>query len=63
MIGSSNGCQRWICTFENLTNSVGVLVVSGTEGRELMKEFSKDDFSNENFKWLVQSKLCRLCTR
>ncbi len=38
--------------FENLTNSVGVLVVSGPKARELMQRVSKDDFSNENFKWL-----------
>ena len=38
--------------FENLTNSMGVLVVSGPKARELMTRVSKDDFSNENFKWL-----------
>jgi len=38
--------------FENLTNSVGVLVVSGPKARDLMKRVSKDDFSNDNFKWL-----------
>jgi len=38
--------------FENLTNSLGVLVVSGPKARELMSRVSKDDFSNENFKWL-----------
>jgi len=38
--------------FENLTNSMGVLVVSGPKARDLMKKVSKDDFSNENFKWL-----------
>ena len=38
--------------FENLTNSMGVLVVSGPKARELMQRVSKDDFSNENFKWL-----------
>jgi len=38
--------------FENLTNSTGVLVVSGPKARELMSRVSKDDFSNENFKWL-----------
>jgi dimethylglycine dehydrogenase len=30
--------------FENLTNSIGVLVVSGPKARELMKRVSKDDF-------------------
>ena len=38
--------------FENLTNSMGVLVVSGPKARDLMKKVSRDDFSNENFKWL-----------
>ena len=38
--------------FENLTNSNGVLVVAGPKSRELMQRVSKDDFSNENFKWL-----------
>ena len=38
--------------FENLTNSKGVLVVSGPKARELMQRVSNDDFSNENFKWL-----------
>ena len=38
--------------FENLTNSTGVLVVAGPKSRELMQKVSKDDFSNENFKWL-----------
>jgi len=43
--------------FENLTNSVGVLVVSGPKARELMKRVSKDDFSNENFKWLSSKQI------
>jgi len=38
--------------FENITNNNGVLVVSGPKARELMQRVSKDDFSNENFKWL-----------
>ena len=38
--------------FENLTNNMGVLVVSGPKARELMKRVSTDDFSSENFKWL-----------
>ena len=38
--------------FENLTNSNGVLVVSGPKARELMQRVSTDDFSNYNFKWL-----------
>jgi dimethylglycine dehydrogenase len=38
--------------FENLTNSIGVLVVSGPKARELMQRVSKVDFSSEKFKWL-----------
>ena len=49
--------QKWMPTdgsvqFENLTNSMGVLVVSGPKARELMTRVSRDDFSAENFKWL-----------
>ena len=43
--------------FENLTNSIGVLVVSGPKARELMKRVSKDDISNENFKWLSSKQI------
>jgi len=38
--------------FENLTNSIGVLVVSGPKARTLMQKISKTDFSNDKFKWL-----------
>ena len=38
--------------FENLTNSVGVLVVAGPKSRELMQRVSKDNFSSDHFKWL-----------
>jgi dimethylglycine dehydrogenase len=38
--------------FENLTNSMGVLVVSGPKARQLMQKVSKADFSNDKFKWL-----------
>jgi dimethylglycine dehydrogenase len=34
-----------------------VLVVSGPKARELMKRVSKDDFSNENFKWLSSKQI------
>ena len=49
--------QKWMpndgtVQFENLTNSMGVLVVSGPKARELMTRVSSDDFSSENFKWL-----------
>ena len=54
--------QKWMpkdgsVQFENITNSVGVLVVAGPKARELMKKVSKDDFSNENFKWLSSKKV------
>jgi dimethylglycine dehydrogenase len=38
--------------FENLTNNIGVLVVSGPKARTLMQKISKTDFSNDKFKWL-----------
>ncbi len=49
--------QKWMPTdgsvqFENLTNSLGVLVVTGPKSRELLKRISNEDFSNDNFKWL-----------
>ena len=49
--------QKWMPTdgsvqFENLTNSLGVLVVTGPKSRELLKRVSREDFSNDNFKWL-----------
>ena len=43
--------------FENLTNSIGVLVVSGPKARDLMTKVSRDDYSNENFKWLSSKKV------
>ncbi len=39
--------------FENLTNSMGVLVIAGPKSRELMQRVSRDDFSNESFRWLT----------
>ena len=49
--------KKWMpdegVTFEDLTNSTGVLVVAGPKSRELLKKISTDDFSNENFKWLT----------
>ncbi|PPR50696.1 MAG: 4-methylaminobutanoate oxidase (formaldehyde-forming) [Alphaproteobacteria bacterium MarineAlpha5_Bin5] len=38
--------------FENLTNSIGVLVVAGPKSRNLLSKISKTDFSNETFPWL-----------
>ncbi len=54
--------QKWMpkdgsVQFENLTNSVGVLVIAGPKARDLMNKVSKDDFSNENFKWLSSKKV------
>ena len=53
---------KWMPTdgsvqFENLTNSIGVLVVSGPKARDLMTKVSRDDYSNENFKWLSSKKV------
>ncbi len=54
--------QKWMpndgsVQFENLTNSMGVLVIAGPKARDLMNKVSKDDFSNENFKWLSSKKV------
>jgi len=54
--------HKWMPTdgsvqYENLTNSIGVLVVSGPKARDLMSKVSKDDFTNENFKWLSSKKV------
>ncbi len=54
--------QKWMpkdgsVQFENITNSVGVLVIAGPKARDLMNKVSKDDFSNENFKWLSSKKV------
>ena len=54
--------NKWMPTdgsvnFENLTSSIGVLVVSGPKSRELLSRVSKDDFSKENFKWLSSKKV------
>ena len=39
-------------SMENLTNSMGVLVVAGPKSRQLLEKISNDDFSNEAFPWL-----------
>ncbi len=44
-------------TFENLTNSIGVLVIAGPKARALMNKVSKTDFSNDNFSWLSSKKI------
>ncbi len=44
-------------TFENLTNSIGVLVVAGPKARELLSKISNADFSNKAFPWLSTQKI------
>ena len=44
-------------TFENLTNSIGVLVVAGPKARELLSKISNEDFSNKAFPWLSAQKI------
>ncbi len=45
-------------TFQDLTESMGVLVIAGPKSRELMQRVSNDDFSNEGFKWLSAKDVC-----
>ena len=54
--------QKWMpkdrsVIFENLTNSIGVLVIAGPKARNLMGKVSSTDFSNENFPWLSSQKI------
>ena len=54
--------KKWIpndrsVTFENLTNSIGVLVVAGPKARELLSKISNADFSNKAFPWLSAQKI------
>ncbi|MFL2543763.1 MAG: FAD-dependent oxidoreductase [Alphaproteobacteria bacterium] len=44
-------------TFENLTNSIGVLVVAGPRSRDLLTKISNADFSNKAFPWLSAQKI------
>ena len=39
--------------FQNLTNSIGVLVVAGPQARELMSRVTEADLSNQAFPWLM----------
>ena len=39
--------------FEHLTNQMGVLVVAGPKSRELLQRITRDDLSNDSFKWLT----------
>ena len=43
--------------FENLTNSIGVLVLAGPKSRDVLNKISKVDFSNANFPWLSSKKI------
>jgi len=43
--------------FENLTNSIGVLVVAGPKSRDVLSQLSKADFSNKHFPWLSSKKI------
>ncbi|MBI29166.1 MAG: 4-methylaminobutanoate oxidase (formaldehyde-forming) [Alphaproteobacteria bacterium MarineAlpha5_Bin11] len=50
--------KRWIpndgsVQFENITNSIGVLVVAGPKSRDLLSRVSNNDYSNEQFPWLT----------
>ena len=44
-------------SFENLTNSIGVLVLAGPKSRDLLKKISNSDFSNNAFPWLSAQKI------
>ncbi len=39
-------------TLTNITNQMGVLVVAGPRSRELLSGLTRDDLSNEGFRWL-----------
>ena len=54
--------RKWMPTdrsvfFENLTNSIGVLVVAGPKARDLLSKISYTDFSNKAFPWLSAQKI------
>jgi dimethylglycine dehydrogenase len=40
-------------SFQPLTNQMGVLVVAGPKSRELLQGITRDDLSNDSFKWLT----------
>ena len=44
-------------TFENLTNSMGVLVLAGPRSRDILSKITKTDLSNQNFPWLSSKKI------
>ena len=43
--------------FENITNSIGVLVVAGPKSRDLLSKISNADLSNKAFPWLSAQKI------
>ena len=44
-------------TYENLTNSMGVLVLAGPKSRDILSKITRTDLSNENFPWLSSKKI------
>ena len=38
--------------FDNLTNSIGVLVLAGPKSRDILQKLTRTDLSNEGFPWL-----------
>jgi dimethylglycine dehydrogenase len=38
--------------FDNLTNSIGVLVLAGPKSRKILQNLTRTDLSNEQFPWL-----------
>ena len=44
-------------TYENITNSIGVLVLAGPKSRDILLKVTKTDLSNENFPWLSSKKI------
>ena len=43
--------------FTDLTNSIGVFVVSGPKSRELLQRLTESDMSNDAFNWLTAKKI------
>ena len=43
--------------YENLTNSIGVLVLAGPKSRDILSKITKTNLSNENFPWLSSKKI------
>ena len=44
-------------TYENLTNSMGVLVLAGPKSRDILSKITRTDLSNEKFPWLSSKKI------